>query len=113
MSFLGQRDFGLEVSLGNVPDYLGVFKFGQALDCDSGVPTDVWDGADGTTSTDLWVPPTTARLHDLVSSSASDDNAAGVGMRQVQVFGLTSWSTEEVSEVVDLISAYRAAETTA
>ena len=43
------KDFGLEVALGNIPGYSKVNKFGQATDCDSGIPTDVWDGADGTT----------------------------------------------------------------
>lgn len=78
-----------------------IFKFGKALDCDSGVATDVWDGADGVTSTDIWVPPTVARTHDLVSSSANDA-AAGTGLRTVQVFGLTSFSTDEVSEIVTM-----------
>ena len=78
-----------------------VFKFGKALDCDSGIVTDIWDGADGVTSTDIWVPPTTARIHDLASTSAND-TAAGTGLRTIEVSGLTSWTTDEVSEIVTM-----------
>lgn len=101
MSFIGEKQFSLETALGNVPDYAREFKFGKSLDCDSGVPTDIWDGADGLTSTDIWVAPTTARVHNIVSTDAADA-AAGTGLRTVRVSGLTSWTTKEVSEVVTL-----------
>ena len=100
-------DFFLEVSLGNVAGYHAVNKFGEALDCDTDVPTDVWDGADGLTSTDVWVAPTVARIHALVSTGAEDDFAAdGDGMRTVMIFGLTSWAdTEETRETIELDGA--------
>jgi hypothetical protein len=79
-----------------------VFKFGQALDCDAAIPTDVWDGADGVTSTDIWVPPTTARIHAIASASANDADPSGTGLRTVRVYGLTAWDTDETSEVVAL-----------
>lgn len=97
MSFIGERNFGLEVVLGNVPGYGRIFKFGQALDCDAGIETDIWDGADGVTSTDVWVRPTAARIHDIASTSAND-TAGGTGQRTIRVFGLTSWAAAEVSE---------------
>lgn len=76
-------------------------KFGRALDCDANVATDIWDGADGVTSTDVWVAPTQARKHDIVSTS-TDDTAAGSGMRTVRIWGLTDWESPEVSEDVTL-----------
>jgi len=100
MTFIADRDFALQAALGNAAGYASVNKFGQALDCDNAVPTDIWDGADGTTSTDIWVPPTTARTHNIVSTSALDDNPLGNGARSVRVYGLTSWGAAEVFEDV-------------
>ncbi len=100
-------DFLLEAALDNISGYHGINKFGHAPDCDSGVSTDIWDGADGVTSTDIWVAPTVARVHALVSSSAEDDDAAdGDGMRTVMVHGLRTWAdTEETREIVSLDGA--------
>lgn len=95
------RDFSLEVALGNVSGYATLSKFGGASDCDSGVNTDLWDGADGATSTDIWVAPTTARTHDIASASAND-TSAGTGMRTCRVFGLASWTAAEVSEDITM-----------
>jgi len=61
----------------------------------------------GTTREDLWdlggtwVAPTTARTHQLVSSSASD-TGAGAGGQTLRVSGLTSWDTKEISEIITL-----------
>jgi hypothetical protein len=101
------KDFGVEVSLGNVPGYTKINKFGLALDADSGIATDVWDGADGTTSTDVWVAPTQARVHAIVSTDIDDSDSGGVnpqstGMRTVRVYGLQTWSSAESSEDVTL-----------
>ena len=101
MTFIGEKDFGLEVSLGNVPGYDRIFKFGIAADVDTAITTDLWDGADGVISTKVWVAPTAARIHDLVSTDAADASA-GTGARTVLVFGLTSWDTKETTEIVTL-----------
>jgi len=101
MSFFGNKDFGLEVALGNVTGYASINKFGEALDCDVNTLTDVWDGADGATSTDIWIPPTQARVHNLTSASAND-TSAGTGMRTVEVYGLVDWDTAESSETVTM-----------
>jgi len=95
------RDFGTEVAMGRVDGYGKVNKFGEAIDCDSGVPTDIWDGANGALSTDIWVPPTQARIHAIISSNGNDQ-AGGTGLRTVRVYGLTSWDAKETSEVVTL-----------
>lgn len=101
MSHFGTTDFALEVALGNVAGYGKVNKFGEARDCDSGDPTDVWDGSDGSTSTKVWEPPTQARVHDIDSTSVND-TSAGTGMRTVEVFGLEDWDSAETSEIVIL-----------
>lgn len=104
MTYLGTRNFPLEVALGKVAGYLPLNKFGEAPDCDSGIPTDIWDGADGVpTGTDIWIPPTQARIHDIVSSDVNDDGSpVGTGMRTLRVYGLTGWGTAQVSEDVTL-----------
>jgi hypothetical protein len=90
----------LDVANGKVSGHTALNKFGQALDVDSSNPTDVWDGADGSTSTDVWVPPTTARTHDITSTSANDDTG-GTGAIDVLISGLdNSW--EEQEETVTL-----------
>ena len=72
-----------------------VNKFGKAPDVDTGTATDVWDGADGAISTDVWVPPTIARVHDIVSTLAIDTNSAGIGARTVEIQGLdTNWDLQ-------------------
>ena len=103
-----KKNFGLEVALGNVSGYSKVNKFGKATDCDSGIPTDVWDGADGATSTDIWIAPTQARTH-LIASTSGNDAAAGTGMQTMQVYGLADWDSAETSEIVsvgDTTAAY-------
>lgn len=101
MTFIGEKDFGLEVALGNVPRYGREMKFGKAPDVGSAVVTDIWDGADAVTSTPIWIPPTTARIHDIVSTSVAD-TSAGTGLRTVRVSGLTSFTTAEESETITL-----------
>jgi len=95
-------DFSIQVARGLVPGFYKVNKFGEAIDCNADAATDVWDGADGSTSTDVWVPPNAARTHAIVSTSTDDDNTSGTGMRTVKVYGLTSWDTKETSEIVIL-----------
>lgn len=103
MSFYGNTDFGAKVSLGLVPGWATVNKFGRATDADNGSLTDIWDGADGSTSTKVWVAPTTARIHNVTSTSTADDgDPVGTGARTVEIFGLTGWGTNQVSETVTL-----------
>lgn len=103
MSFFGNVDFGTQVALGLVPGWAAVNKFGETVNADNGVLTDLWDGADGTTSTAIWVAPTQARIHDIASTSTDDDGSpVGTGMRTIRVFGLTDWDTKETSEDITL-----------
>lgn len=86
-------------SLGLIDGFETVNKFGEAIDCDSGVPTDIHDGADGSasTGTDIWVPPTQSRIHNITSSNLND-TSAGSGAKTIRVFGLVDWDSAEVSE---------------
>ena len=97
-------DFMLEVALGNVANYRAYNKFGHAPDCDAGEVTDIWDGADAVpTSTKIWVRPTQARVHAIVSGSVEDDAVGGDGLRSLLIQGLTSWDdTEETTEIVQM-----------
>jgi hypothetical protein len=98
VSYFGTREFSVEASLGNVSGYATINKFGETLDADAASATDVWDGADSVpTGTKIWVPPTTARLHDLVSTS-TNDITGGSGLRTLRVYGLPDWDTAEASE---------------
>lgn len=98
------QDFDLEVSRGNINGISAINKFGRCPDnVDIGAQSDLWDGADAATGTKIWVAPTTARIHNIVSTSASDDGApVGAGARTIQVYGLTSWDSTETSEVITM-----------
>lgn len=88
-------DFYLEISKGNVVGHSKVNKFGRNTDIDTGTtPEDIWDAGG------IWVPPTTARLHNIVSNSAND-TSAGSGTRTIQIFGLDA-SFDEQTETVTL-----------
>lgn len=88
-------DFAVEVSRG-VAHYSAVNKFGKNPDVDTGAPEDIWDGGG------LWVAPTDARLHDIVSTSINDDGApVGTGARTLSVEGLdANW--DGISETIVL-----------
>lgn len=90
----------LDVASGVVDDANSINKFGRNIEVDSGVLADVWDGGytvgSGGVSL-IWVAPTAARVHQLVSSSTSDDgDPAGVGARTVRVYYLKDWDTPEL-----------------
>ncbi len=59
-------DFFFEVAKGTFAGTSFINKFGENPDIDTGAFEDIWD-AGGT-----YVPPTQARLHDIVSTSVSD-----------------------------------------
>jgi len=66
------NEFMLGIALGNVPEFAGVHVFGRNPDIDNlSVPEDMLDAGG------VWAAPTVARIHNLVSSSASD--VTGVG----------------------------------
>jgi hypothetical protein len=80
---------------------MGLNKFGRTTNAASGTLTDIWDGADTATNQPIWLAPTAARTHALVSTQAADA-AAGTGANTVRVQGLKTWSSAETAEVVTL-----------
>jgi hypothetical protein len=95
------RDFLFEVAKGNVPKHHAVNKFGQVTNADAGVITDVWDAA----AQPVWLAPTAARVHEILSTSDEDSDTGGTivqgdGARTVEVFGLETWNDAESSEIV-------------
>lgn len=96
-------DPALEVPMGAIVGVTSVNKYGRSTNVDNGADTDVWDGANAVLDQKIWIAPTMGRIHQIVSSSASDDgDPVGVGARTIRVFGLTSWDTREISEDIIL-----------
>ncbi len=97
------NDPALNIALGNVIGVTSIDKFGRTTNADTGIITDIWDRANVTHNQPIWVAPTQARIHNIVSSNGGDDgNPAGAGARTIRVFGLTDWDTKEVSEDIVL-----------
>lgn len=95
------KEFNIEVATGKVAGYSPFGKFGYATDVDATGSTDIWSGANDTDQLYTWAAPTEARIHAVVSTSA-DDADLGLGAHTVRVYGLTSWSTDEVWEDITL-----------
>jgi hypothetical protein len=92
---LNATDFILEISKGNVTNHSEITRFGRNDDIDTAtVPQDLWNGP-----TNLYVVPTAARIHAVVSTS-TDDADAGTGAHSVRIFGLDS--IDEITEDVTL-----------
>lgn len=103
MTYISDTDQDLQVSRDLVPLTSSVLKFGRSTNVDSGIDTDIWDRANATNDQDIWIAPTAARTHQIVSSSTDDDGSpVGLGARTIRVYGLTSWSTAEVSEDITM-----------
>lgn len=99
MSLLNNDSYGENVMRGRLPGITGGTKFGSAPEGVQTTRTHIWDRADATPTQQLWVPPTAARVHAIVSSSVADDSA-GTGARTVRVYGLQSWDSPETYEEV-------------
>ncbi len=91
---VGAVPFAALIPAGSITGYTQINKFGRNPDIDqkgstTAVPIgrDIWDlGIAGAT---MWLPPTTARTHQIASSNDEDGGAAGdTGALTMTVFGL-------------------------
>jgi len=99
------HDLNLEIAAGTYANYKAVNKFGRAPAGGQTTATDIWDRANATPTQQLWLAPTAAKKHAIVSTDDTDGKTAtpnSVGARTLRIYGLTSWSTAEVSEDITL-----------
>jgi hypothetical protein len=103
MTYIHTTEYGLQVARGLVSGVTSVNKFGAAPDGIQLTATDVWTRADATPTQQIWLAPTAARIHAIVSSSANDDgDPAGTGARTIRVYGLKTWDLAETSEDITM-----------
>lgn len=94
------RSMDLLIPAGHLPGHSAVHKYGRTTNVDSVGASDVWDRAHATLGDqDIWVAPTQARQHTIVSTSTDDDGSpAGTGAHTIRIYCLPTWSTPEASE---------------
>jgi len=88
-------DYLTEVALGAIEGHSTINKYGEAPDGVQTTATDIWSRADSVPTQQIWLAPTAARVHALVSSNAADT-------QNVTIYGLKTWDLAETSEVVTL-----------
>lgn len=95
--------YGLQVARGLVTGVSGLNKFGRAPAGVQTTPSDIWTRANSTPTQQIWLAPTAARIHAIVSTSTSDDGSpAGVGARTIRIYGLKTWADAETNEDITL-----------
>ena len=98
-------DFALSVARGLVSGVTGVNKFGKAPSGVQTTNTDIWSRANATPTQQIWLAPTAARVHAIVSTSDLDGKTAApnsVGARTIRIYGLKTWATAETNEDITL-----------
>jgi len=103
MTYIGTTDFALQVARGQVSGITSVNKFGASPDGIQTTLTDIWSRADAAVTQQIWLAPTAARVHAIVSTSTNDDGSpVGTGARTIRVYGLTAWNATEVNEDITM-----------
>jgi len=103
MTYIHTTDYGLQVARGLVTGVTSLNKFGKAPSGVQTTLTDIWSRANAAATQQIWLAPTAARVHAIVSDSTDDDgDPAGVGARTVRVYGLKTWDLAETSEDITL-----------
>lgn len=94
-------DMNLQISRGKVSGISHVNVFGKSPAGIQTTITDFWERANATPTQQIWTAPTQARIHDIASTSTSDDgDPVGVGARTIRIWYLADWDTAE--SAVDL-----------
>lgn len=94
----------LDIASGRFSGQKAVNKFGHSPLGVQTTRSDIWDRCTSVPTQQVWVAPTTNRIHTLVSSSTAD-SGGGVGARTVTVYGLPDWATAETSETVSMLGS--------
>lgn len=103
VAFVNPKSYGFAVAAGEVTNVAAVHKFAHSRAGIQTTATDIWERADANVTQQVWLAPTAARIHAIVSSAAADDgDPAGNGARTVKIYGLKTWATAESNETVTL-----------
>jgi len=103
MSYFGTTEFSLQVARGLVSGVSQINKFGAAPDGIQTSYTDIWSRANASTTQQIWLAPTAARIHAIVSTSTDDDGSpVGLGARTIRIYGLKTWDLAETSEDITM-----------
>lgn len=94
----------IAIAAGEVVGWSGLNKFGKSTDVDNS-RTDLWDRANSTNAQPIWVAPTQARTHAIVSTSLTDSDSGGInpqstGARTIRMFGLNAAGIEISEDVI-------------